>query len=86
MHNLELGTCATAVVSGINYRVEFHGDDFSVCCADGCGHRWFSTHRAMTPRDDIAIALSTYLDKEIRPCNINYMFTMVNLNPFYGPK
>ena len=73
MHNLELGTCATAIVDGINYRVEFHGDDFSVCCADGCGHRWFSTNNDMTNKDDIALALSSYLNKDILPCNINYL-------------
>ena len=73
MHNLELGTCATAIVSGINYRVEYHGDDFSVCCADGCGHRWFSAHRALTIREDIAFALSGYLNEDILPCNINYL-------------
>ena len=73
MTNLELGTCATAIVDGINYRVEFHGDDFSVCCADGCGHRWFSTNNDMTNKDDIALALSSYLNKDILPCNINYL-------------
>ena len=73
MHNLELGTCATAIVDGINYRVEYHGDDFSVCCADGCGHRWFSTNNDMTNKDDIALALSSYLNKDILPCNINYL-------------
>ena len=73
MTNLELGTCATAIVDGINYRVEYHGDDFSVCCADGCGHRWFSTNNDMTNKDDIALALSSYLNKDILPCNINYL-------------
>lgn len=70
--NLEL--LATAIVDGINYRVEYHSDFdlFAVCCADGCGHQWFSTNNDMTDKDDIALALSSYLNADILPCNINY--------------
>ena len=49
-------------LSGINHRVDYHGDDLTVCNADGCGHRWFSTHQALTSKEDVLLALSSYLD------------------------
>ena len=35
MNILNLGIVATTVLNSINYRVEDHGSDYVVCCADG---------------------------------------------------
>ena len=50
-------------ISGVNHRVDYHGDDLTVCNADGCGHRWFSTHQALTTKEDILFALKAYTSK-----------------------
>ena len=73
MNTLNLGIVATIVSNDINYRVEDHGSDYVVCCADGTEYRWFSTHQALTPRADIALALSSYLNTKVLQENINYI-------------
>ena len=73
MNTLNLGIVATIVSQGINYRVTDHGSDYEVCCADGTNYRWFSTHQALTPRVDIALALSSYLGTKVLQENINYI-------------
>ena len=73
MNTLNLGIVATIVSNGINYRVTDHGDDYEVCCSDGTAYRWFSTHQALTPRADIALALSSYLDTKVLQSDIKYI-------------
>jgi len=73
MHILNLGIVATIVSNDINYRVEDHGSDYMICRDDGTVARWFSTHQALTPRADIAMALSRYLGTKVLQKNINFI-------------
>jgi len=70
---INLGVVATIERDGLNYRVTDHGDDYEICLSDGTEYRWFSTHQALTPKADIALALSTYLDAPILQDQINYI-------------